>query len=498
MKYIIKLLFVFIVFVSISAHAQEGWFWQNPLPQGNSLTDVFVIDQNTAIAVGWSGTIIKTTDGGLNWISQSSGTTNDLYSVHFVDDNTGWTVGSNGIILKTTNGGANWISQNSGTSAPLKSVYFINAYTGWIVGGFDGFSEGIILKTINGGYTWKFQNSGVASGLKSVFFVNSQIGWAVGNDAKIIKTTNGGNTWDKQDSGISWGTFNCVYFVNANTGWITGASGKILKTNDGGRNWVARSIDSAWSLCSVFFLDTSTGWAAGGIGDYAKIIKTTDGGTTWNIDTKVTLVPLELPPLNVKTAIGAPDALAKGAPVLAVSPSNPNELYIVYAADPDRNVAGDGPDDADIFLIKSTDGGNTWSTPLRINNDATVTDQILPWIDVKPDGTIDIAWFDRRNDPLGDQYWDVFIARSTNGGNSFVGNVQVNDTSFLTPLGGTWMGEYLGLVTDSTHAYVAWTTSATDGSGDVYYDTVPNSQIPEPATMSLLALGALAILKRRR
>ncbi|MHC4984682.1 MAG: sialidase family protein [Planctomycetota bacterium] len=226
--------------------------------------------------------------------------------------------------------------------------------------------------------------------------------------------------------------------------------------------------------------------------------KSTDGGTTWGADINVTPVPLELPPLNVKTAVGAPDALAKGAPVLAVSPSNPNELYIVYAADPDRTVAGDGPDDADIFLIKSTDGGGSWSAPLRINNDATVTDQILPWIDVKPDGTIDIAWYDRRNDPIGDQYWDVFIARSTNGGASFVGNVQVNDTSFLTPLGGAWMGEYLGLVTDSTHAYLTWTSSISDGNGDVYFDKVPNAQIPEPATMSLLALGGLAILKRRR
>ena len=64
-KYIFKL-FTMTIILSINAMAQEGWFWQNPLPQGNTLTDIFVFDQNTAIAVGSSGTILKTIDGGRN------------------------------------------------------------------------------------------------------------------------------------------------------------------------------------------------------------------------------------------------------------------------------------------------------------------------------------------------------------------------------------------------------------------------------------------------
>ena len=44
-------------------------------------------------------------------------------------------------------------------------------------------------------------------------------------------------------------------------------------------------------------------------------------------------------------------------------------------------------------------GGTSWSSPITVNaDDATVNDNFLPWMDVKSDGTIDIVWYDRRND----------------------------------------------------------------------------------------------------
>jgi len=222
-----------------------------------------------------------------------------------------------------------------------------------------------------------------------------------------------------------------------------------------------------------------------------------DGGVTFPTVTQVATI--NLPPLNVNDGSGATDALAKGAPVLATSPTNANNLYMVYAADPD----GLGGDDADIFFIRSTNQGTSWSAPLRLNTDTTPNDQILPWIDVKANGTIDVAWYDRRNDvlPPGDQFWDVFITRSTNGGASFSQQVRLNDQSFITPqttISGPWMGEYLGLVVDADHAYVAWTSSVVDTNGDVYFDKIANVAIPEPSAFLLLALGGLPMLLRRR
>ena len=65
------------------------WFWQNPLPQGNTLEDVTFIGSDTAVAVGNFGTIMKTTDGGVSWIRKECNTTAHLRDVKFVNKMSG-------------------------------------------------------------------------------------------------------------------------------------------------------------------------------------------------------------------------------------------------------------------------------------------------------------------------------------------------------------------------------------------------------------------------
>ena len=79
---------------------QSGWFWQNPLPQGNILRATAAVDANTVIAVGDLGTILRTTDGGATWTLQSSGTTKRFFGLSFVDANNGTVVGEGGAILR--------------------------------------------------------------------------------------------------------------------------------------------------------------------------------------------------------------------------------------------------------------------------------------------------------------------------------------------------------------------------------------------------------------
>src|SRR5262249_17319624 len=92
------------------ALADSGWFWQNPLPQGNGLSGVAVVNTNTVFAVGAGGTILKSVDGGVNWMLQSSRSYTSLNGVSCTDVNNCTSVGftyaplpAAGTILRTTN-----------------------------------------------------------------------------------------------------------------------------------------------------------------------------------------------------------------------------------------------------------------------------------------------------------------------------------------------------------------------------------------------------------
>ena len=194
--------------------------------------------------------------------------------------------------------------------------------------------------------------------------------------------------------------------------------------------------------------------------------KSTDGGSSWGTDTAINTIPL--PPINLN---GGSDVLAKGAAVIRAHPTNAGELYVVYASDPDAA----GPDEADIFFIRTTNGGASWSNAVRINDDSTTNDQVLPWMDVTPNGIIDIIWYDRRNDG-SDLNWDVYATTSIDGGLTFANNFQVNALSFPTPQpkNGFWFGEYLALTSDNNQGYVAFTSSVIDIQGDVFFASFNN------------------------
>jgi photosystem II stability/assembly factor-like uncharacterized protein len=119
---------------SMKVHAQSGWFWQNPLPQGNTLNGVHFSNDLIGMAVGEDGTIIRTTDRGLSWIRKKSQTLNDLMNVFLIDENNCVVIGYNGTILRSTNGGESWTSQPSSTNQTLFGISFINQMLGIIVG----------------------------------------------------------------------------------------------------------------------------------------------------------------------------------------------------------------------------------------------------------------------------------------------------------------------------------------------------------------------------
>ena len=195
-----------------------------------------------------------------------------------------------------------------------------------------------------------------------------------------------------------------------------------------------------------------------------------DGGATFGADNLV--APILTIPNNLSDFATGTDARARSFPCMEVSPLNSQEVYVVYAEDPDGAHTGD---EADVYFIKSTDGGFTWSTPLRLNNQ-TGGHEFEPWMDVKPDGTIDVVWYEA---PGGSgPTWDVMFSRSIDRGVSFSPPATINDQSFATPTDAwlqPWMGEYLAIAVDQYWAYVGWTSSVADQYGDIYFDRVENT-----------------------
>lgn len=296
-------------------------------------------------------------------------------------------------------------------------------------------------------------------------------------------------------------TFGASIIVNDGFGGTDEANAPYVSPHPNGDVWIA------WIDYDVTVANDATGRIMADRG--------TGGGpaTPPTFGTDILVQNIDPLPRNVTTSNGVTDVIAKSGPVIVADGNDGtgNTAYIAYAAeDPANN------DQANIYFTATIDGGLNWSGPIKINDDSTNHDQIHPAMIVKPDGTIDIAWYDKRHaldidgagPDDGDDAWDVYIARSTDFGNTFSANLRVSDFTFPSTtdsIGNPWLGEYLGLVTDGSDALLAWTSQGNpsfgfDSFGDIYFDRIPNASIPEPGTMAMLltAGGALALRRRSR
>jgi photosystem II stability/assembly factor-like uncharacterized protein len=79
-------------------------------------------DTLNLIMVGSGGMILRTSNGGVNWYQQASGTSNSIRSVISFSSSDLWVAGDNGTILHTTNGGYNWIPQVVNSGANVNSI----------------------------------------------------------------------------------------------------------------------------------------------------------------------------------------------------------------------------------------------------------------------------------------------------------------------------------------------------------------------------------------
>ncbi|MCW8802782.1 MAG: glycoside hydrolase, partial [Ignavibacteriaceae bacterium] len=151
--------------------------------------------------------------------------------------------------------------------------------------------------------------------------------------------------------------------------------------------------------------------------------------------------------------------------------SGDSTVYVLSSVDPP------GTDPLDVYFIRSTNRGNSWSSPIRVNDDpGTSAWQWFGTMSVAPNGRIDVIWLDTRDDP-GTYLSSLYYSFSENNGQTWSPNERLS-ASFDPHVG--WpqqnkMGDYFDMISDNDGASIAW-AGTFNGEEDVYYGRI--NQIP--------------------
>jgi hypothetical protein len=259
------------------------------------------------------------------------------------------------------------------------------------------------------------------------------------------------------DSGATWSAPRNLLSTNANLF----TSGNIVAVLPNG------------TLVDVFELAKGSGIQPSSNQFTESVIRSTDKGLTWS---PVIDISSDQSVAVRDPDTGAPERTGAGLPNVAVAPNG--TLYVVWA---DSRFSGGVRDD--IVLSKSTDGGLTWSTPIKVNQTPVPVPAFTPAVAVAGNGTVAVTYYDFRNNTpdtstLPTDYWIVY---STNGGATWGGEQRITPSSFdldtapVAPASrGHFLGEYQGLAHSGStfrSLFIQANSGNTANPTDVFYVT---------------------------
>jgi len=303
------------------------------------------------------------------------------------------------------------------------------------------------MVTLSEGYafpseSWMKLDTSPSSPYSNTVYISAVIlnGFLTKDEVVVSHSTDGGQTWTVAPVTPLQGGYSQDLFTNLSVG------------KDG-------TVYMTWQHCP------GAGPSAGcqdGTG-YMVFSKSTDGGNTWSTPALVTVIATNKAEgqcqCGISTLPNTNEIRVYDYPVVGVDNSDgpyAGSLYVVMQTWTGTHLQ--------VQVVRSVDGGNTWSRPILVAPASDTHDQFFPWLSVSPSGLVGVSWLDRRNDPANIDY-QAFAAISTNGGQSFQPNVQLT-TQFSNPNNNGypdngWMGDYSGNTWDGANNFIAaWMDSS--------------------------------------
>lgn len=321
--------------------------WQDPLEtpaMGTLIAHKSLLLDITSIgdryvAVGARGHIIYSDDEGRTWKQGNVPTITTLTAVYFVNETTGWAVGHDAIVLKTEDGGKNWVKQldgfralgmvveaaktfkaekeaeldkvadsgnddlifeaetalenatfaledaeydkEDGSTKPLLDVWFRNAQEGFVIGAY-----GMMFKTTNGGDSWVAWSNNVENPdrfhLNSIAKIDDKRLIIAGEAGTLITTQDKGNTWQKMNSPYDGSFFGVIALTN-NVQLAFGLRGNLIRSEDYGQSWEFVDTHTKQTLLGGTDHLGLTAYVVGIGGSFLKGIA---AGTKWESKTR--------------------------------------------------------------------------------------------------------------------------------------------------------------------------------------------------------------------
>lgn len=189
--------------------------------------------------------------------------------------------------------------------------------------------------------------------------------------------------------------------------------------------------------------------------------KSLDEGETW-LNEEIAIDPM---PTGWDYSIPG-ISRANGLPITKCDLSGGPNNGIIYVNWSDQR---NGNNDTDIWMSKSTDGGDTWSAPKRVNDDPPGKQQFFTWMDIdQTNGNLFFIFYDRRD--YNNNNTDVYLAFSTDGGETIT-NRKISELPF-NPNSGVFFGDYTNLTVHNNIVRPIW-ARLDGGSLSIWTDVTP-------------------------